>query len=92
MVLLDSCVLTFGEYGVALLGDMALLEKVCPCWRKCVTGGAGIEVSHFQVNAIMAHNHFLLPVDQDVEASTTCPIPWQSAHCHAFSQNNGLNL
>lgn len=32
--------------GVALLGDMALLGWVKPCWRKCVTMEVGFEVSY----------------------------------------------
>ena len=29
--------------GMALLGGVALLMKVWPCWRKCVTVGVGFE-------------------------------------------------
>jgi hypothetical protein len=29
--------------GVALLGGVALLEWLCPCWRKCVTVGQDFE-------------------------------------------------
>ena len=33
----------FGPWEVALLGSVALLEEVRPCWRKCVTVGVGFE-------------------------------------------------
>ena len=37
-----------GPRGVALLGGVALLEEVWPCWRKCVTVEVGFEVSYVQ--------------------------------------------
>ena len=29
--------------GAALLGGVAMLEEVCPCWKKHVTLGVGFE-------------------------------------------------
>ena len=38
-----------GLWEVALLGSLALLDQVWPCWRKCVTVQAGFEDSYAQV-------------------------------------------
>lgn len=32
--------------GSGLLGGVALLEEICPCWGKCVTVRVGFEVSY----------------------------------------------
>ena len=67
---------------MALLGGVALLEKVWLSWRKCATGGGlwGLRCSS-QVQSL-----FLLPVDLDVELSShhlcTTMLTW----C------NGVNL
>jgi hypothetical protein len=57
-----------GHVGV----DVALLEWVWPCWRKCVTVGMGIVVSYTQARPSVAHS-LLLHVDQDVEFSAPSP-------------------
>ena len=41
---IHSCVWVLGLQGVALLGGVALLEWVWPCWKKCVTVWVGFEV------------------------------------------------
>ena len=48
MAPIDLDVGMLGPWGVALLGGVALSEWVWPCWRKCVTVGAGFEVSYAQ--------------------------------------------
>jgi hypothetical protein len=34
-----------GTWEVLILGGVALLEEMWPCWRKCVTVGWVLEVS-----------------------------------------------
>ena len=81
-----------GPWGVALLGGMALLEWVWPCWRKCVTVEAGFEVSRFQALSSKARSLLQLPVDQDVELSAP-PAPRLPGPCHASCHDdNELNL
>ena len=46
---------------MALLGGVALLEKVCHC------GGWLPSLIYAQVVPSVTHSFFLLPVDQDVE-------------------------
>ena len=62
------------------LGHMALLEEVCH-WRWAL---------RFEKPSV---SFFLLPVDVDVELSTTSPVPCLHA-CHHASHHddNGLNL
>jgi hypothetical protein len=40
-----------------------------PCLRKCVTVGAGFEVSYAQATSSMAHSLLRLHADQEVEFS-----------------------
>ena len=84
---------TIGPQGVALLGGVALLEWVWPCWRKCVTVGAGFEVSYAQaMSTSMAHS-LLLPADHDVELWAPPAVPCLPAHGHASCRDdNELNL
>ena len=56
-----------GSQGMALLGGVALLEWVWPCWRKCVTVEVGFEVSYAQAMPSVTHSLLLLPADQDTE-------------------------
>ena len=48
---------------VALLGCVALLARLRPYWRECVTVEAGFEVSYAQVTFSVSV-HFLLAWDQ----------------------------
>ena len=54
---------------MALFGGVSLLEEMWFCWKKCVTVGAGLEVSDTQAT----YCFLLLPVDHDVELSAPSP-------------------
>ena len=58
--------------GVALLGGVALLEWLWPCWKKCVMN---LEVSAAQAKLNAARCLFLLPVDPDIDLSAPSPAP-----------------
>ena len=58
------------------------------CWRKCVTVGAGFEVSYAQATSSVTER-LLLPVGQNVELSAPSTVPCLSA-CHHV--NNEQNL
>lgn len=45
-VWLDTCVLMISSQRVALFGDVALLRRIYPCSRKCVTMEECFEVSY----------------------------------------------
>lgn len=51
---------------MALVGGMALLEYIWPCWRKYVMVEVCFEVSYAQATSSETM-HLLLPPDQDVE-------------------------
>ena len=67
--------------GVALLGGMALLEWVWPCWRKCITLEVGFEGSYTQAMLSVNIVHFLLSLDQDGELSAPSLVQCLSV-CH----------
>ena len=72
--------------GSGTIRGIALLEEVYHC-------GGRFEVSYAQVTPIMRTVHFLFPVDQDVELSTTSPEPCLPACCLASClDDNVLNL
>ena len=79
-----SCVWMLGPSRVTLLGGVAFLEEMQPCWRKCVTVGVGLW-GFIYVKAMLGVNSLLLlPSDQDVELSASTPSPCLPRHCHAW--------
>jgi hypothetical protein len=81
------------QWEVALLGDMALLEEVWPCWRKCVIGGLDFEVSKLTLYPVWKRPSSWLPWFQDVEFSAPPPALCLPGHCLAtHHDDNGLNL
>ena len=73
---------------MALLEGVALLEYVCPFWRKCVTVQVAFEVS-YMLKLRSVGQLLPLPTDQDVELPTSSPAPCLPA-CH--NEDEGLNL
>lgn len=72
--------------GVTLLGGVALLEWVWPCWRNCVNVGMQFEVSYAQD---MSQSACCL---QDGEFPVT-PVPHLPAYHHVPIQDeNKLKL
>ena len=65
----------FAHQEEALLGGVALLEKVCHWW-------VNYEVSEGQAGLV--HCFFLLPANLDVEFSATSPAPCRPAWHHAM--------
>ena len=58
--------------GGELLGGVAYLEYVWPCWRKCGPLGANFEVFYaWDIPSVSIY--FLLPTDQDLEFSAPAP-------------------
>ena len=75
--------------GMALLGGMALLEEVWPCWGNVSLWGWTLRPS-----LLLAawKPVFCLPLEQDVELSTP-PAPCLPRYCHALHHDdNELNL
>ena len=62
-----------------------MVEKVCHCEM-------GFDVAYGQAMPSVVQNLFLLPVDQDVEHSSS-PVPHLPSCGHAsYHGDNGLNL
>ena len=74
-----------GPQGVAVLGDMALLEEVCYC-------GGEFEVSCAQATASMAHSTLLLLAGQAVDLSAPSLTLCLPVGCRASQHDNRLNL
>jgi hypothetical protein len=79
-----------GPQGVTLLGNVSLLEELCPCWRKYVTVGMGFEVlcsdstqcGRDPPAGCLRKLVSWLPSDQDVELSVP-PVRCLPVDCHA---------
>jgi hypothetical protein len=82
---------TVRRCGLGRVG-VALLEWVCPCWRKCGTVEVGFEVFYAQAMPSVEHSLLLLLVNQDLELLTPS-APCLLARCHGSRHDdNGLNL
>jgi hypothetical protein len=71
-----------------LIGGVALLEWVWPCWKKCITKGWTLRSQKLKP-AWWLTTHFLLPIGPDAELSTPSLASYLSMHNHG---ENGLNL
>jgi hypothetical protein len=56
-----------------------LLEKMWPCWRKCVTTGAGFETILLTVHETV-FSRLLSEKETELSAS---PMSFLPGHCHA---------
>jgi hypothetical protein len=65
--------------GVALLGGVALLEWMWPCWSSCVTVGIGFKTL---ILAAWKPVFSYQPSDEDVELAAS-PAPCLLGCCHA---------
>ena len=70
-----------GPQGVALLGSMILSEWVWPYWRKCVTVGAGFDVSYSQAQPSVNSSLLQLASDENVKILAP-PTPCLRVQCH----------
>ena len=77
---------------MALLGSVAFLEWVWPCWRKCVIVEVASEASYAQANLAVDTVPFLFPAEsKDAELSALL----QHSCLHAATpcyDNSGLHL
>lgn len=62
---------------MALLGDLASLEQVWPCWK----------FATLRTQAMPNTQLYLLPADENGEFSASLG-PYQPAHCHAFRHDH----
>ena len=72
---------------MTLLGDVALLQLMLPCWRNCAAVSLGSVVSDAQVRPNMAF--ISAAYNQEVELSIS-PAPCLPSCLHASYQNNNF--
>ena len=79
-------------WDMALLGGVALLKEVWPCWRKYVIVGVGFEAPKLKLRPVKRESVFSWMLsNQDVELSAS-PVPCLPRCCHASCLgNNKLN-